>query len=249
MRRVILVAAILAACLSMGRAPNAASNDLLARQAAEAYEAGNYGKAARLYRMLRDAGTRGPDVHYDLGNCYLKEGDLGRAILEYQRSLKDDPHLKPALHNLEVARRLLPARVAMWQPSPWESAVRDLPPGLLEIVVLVFVFLGNAFLTALLFLGPGRARRTCAQALVAAFVVAAAAGGLIAYADAVLPSHKPAVIVEAAKVYPQPERKGKPLAELPPGSEVVEVSTAGNWKLVLWGEGRGWTDSRAVEVP
>ena len=249
MRRFLIAALILGACLAWPPVSRAASTDLLAQQAAQAYEQGRYGEAARLYRMLRDAGLQGADVHYDLGNCYLKEGDLGRAILEYRRALKYDPDLAPARHNLDVARKLLPARVAMWQPSPWESAVRDLPPGLLEVLVLCFVLLGNGFLAALLFIGPGRARRLCAQALVTAFVLAAISGGMMAYAETVLPAHKPAVIVSTARVYPQPERKGQPLAELPPGSEVVEVSTAGNWKLVLWGEGRGWTAARDVEVP
>ncbi|MGA9752533.1 MAG: tetratricopeptide repeat protein [Acidobacteriota bacterium] len=230
-------------------APLRASGGLMASQAARAYADGRYAEAARLYTLMEGSGLEGADVHYDLGNCYLKQGDLGRAILEYHRALLYDPSMKPAQHNLEVARRLLPARVARWEPSPWESLLNRVPVRWLEVLVLLLVFLGNGALCVALFLNGGRLRRTLAAGVLATLVGAGIAGGLLAYARSVLPTHRPAVILKPASVYPRPDAAGQPMAVLPAGSEVVRIAQSEEWSLVLWGEGRGWTRSAAVGVP
>ena len=241
-----LAAALVAAGL---RAQDSSSWGLLSRQASKAYSDGRYEEAGRLYTLLIQSGLEGACVRYDLGNCHLKTGDLGRAILEYRRALKFDPRLSPAQQNLDIARRLLKARVAPWQPSPWEAAVQGLPEGALEWGILLLSLLGNAALAAAMFLRPGSLRRAFLIAMVAALLCAGAALALLAYADTVVSGHLPAVVLSPAPVYAGPEAKAAPLATLPPGSEVIRVTRAGDWSLVLWGEGRGWTRSSSVEVP
>ncbi len=226
-----------------------ASFNLLAKNASEAYASGRYKESAKLYLIMTRFGFNSAQVHYDLGNAYLKQGNIGRAILEYRRALKTDPGLAPARHNLSVARSLLTARVAAWEPSPWAATLRKLSPLLIKILVLVFVFLGNAALCTALLLNPGRLRRFCVQGLITAFILAGALLGLMVYSEVVLPSHLPAVVVTAAPVYPTPEANGKPLSILPAGSEIMKVNNTGAWCFVIWGEGRGWTKTASVEVP
>ena len=36
---------------------------------------------------------------------------------------------------------------------------------------------------------------------------------------------------------------------LPEGTEAMRITLAGDWSLVLWGEGRGWTLTETVESP
>lgn len=235
--------------ISSPTAAQDASADLLARQAAQAYAQGRYEEAAHLYQRLAEGGGDGAQVRYDLGNSFLKAGDLGRAILEYLRALKFDPELAAAKQNLDVARRLLPARVAPWQPPPWEAAVQGIRPAALQWGVLAPALLANLALAAVLLLGPGSLRRAALAVLVASLLLAGAAGVLLAYTQTVLPTHQPAVVVAPASVYAAAEEKGAPLAVLPTGSEVIRVAQAADWSLVLWGEGRGWTRSSSVEVP
>jgi tetratricopeptide (TPR) repeat protein len=245
-----MIALALAVLLSTGVfAQGKASWSLLARQASKAYAEGKYEEAGHLYTLLIQSGLEGASVRYDLGNCYLKTGDLGRAILEYRRALKFDPHLAAAQQNLDIARRLLKARVAPWQPSPWEAAVQGLPEGALEWGILLLSLLGNVALAVAMFLRRESLRRILLIAMVAAFLCAGAALALLAYADTVVSGHQAAVVLSPAPVYIGPTAKASPLATLPPGSEVIRVTRAGDWSLVLWGEGRGWTKSSAVEVP
>jgi tetratricopeptide (TPR) repeat protein len=225
------------------------SGQLLAQQASRAYEEGRYGEAAQLYQRLAESAGASAEVHYDLGNCHFKLGDLGRAILQYRRALARDPSLASAQKNLELARTLLPARVARWQPSPMEAFIASVPQKLLQGLLLAFSFLGNLGLALVIFVAPGRLRRGAAGTLIAAFFCAGLAGMALLYARTVLPAHRPAVVLEPAAVYAGPETQGVPLATLPAGSEIILTTRAGDRALVMWGEGRGWTAASAVEVP
>ena len=229
--------------------PSGTSGELLAQQAFQAYDQGRYGEAAQLYQRLADAEGASAEVHFDLGNCHFKLGDLGRAILEYRRALARNPSLKPAQENLDLARALLPARVARWQPSPLEAFIASVPQHALQALLLAFSLLGNLGLALVIFVAPGRLRRAAAGTLIAAFLCAGLVGMALLYARAVLPSHRPAVVLQPAAVYAGPETQGGPLATLPVGSEIILTARAGDRALVMWGEGRGWTSASAVEVP
>ena len=248
-RRVLLpVLALLA--LFGGDLPRAGgTGDLLARRAAEAYHRGDYAEARRIYLLLREAEGDGAALHFDLGNCALKAGDLGRAILEYRRALRLDPRFQPARTNLEAARRLLPARVPPYAVPPWEAFLASLPEGLPEAAVLVLSLLACLSAALVLLLPPGEARRFWARFLAASVLLGLLSALLMAGSDAVLPRRRPVVVVAPAEVTAAPESGGKVLAILPPGSEILRVAEAGSRSLVLWGEGRGWTDSSAVEEP
>ena len=55
-------------------------------------------------RLVRDDGVENGRLYYNIGNCYFKLGDLGRAILSYKRAslyIPGDENLK---QNLEYAR-------------------------------------------------------------------------------------------------------------------------------------------------
>ncbi len=63
----------------------------------EAYRGGDYEAAVAAFEGLAAAGIRNPHLFYNLGNAHLKNGDLGPAILWYERALTlapDDPDLR-----------------------------------------------------------------------------------------------------------------------------------------------------------
>ena len=53
-------------------------------QANQAYKSGDFKAAADAYEKLVGAGLRNGELLYNLGNAYLKQGDTGRAILNYR---------------------------------------------------------------------------------------------------------------------------------------------------------------------
>lgn len=75
--------------------------------AVRAYKAGDYAAAASQFESIARTRVNNPDLFYNTGNAYLKNKDLGRAILWYERAKKlapSDPDLK---FNLAYAQSLL----------------------------------------------------------------------------------------------------------------------------------------------
>jgi|JFJP01.1.fsa_nt_gi hypothetical protein len=54
--------------------------------AAEAYQAEKFAVAAVAYQQLVTSGVENSEVFYNLGNAYFKQGDIGRAIVNYRRA-------------------------------------------------------------------------------------------------------------------------------------------------------------------
>ncbi len=85
-----------------------------------AYEQGNFERAIELYEKLVASGYESGHVHYNLGNAYLRNGELGRAIASYRRSQAFLPRDQDVRANLDFARKS--ARDAIAPPEP--GAVR-----------------------------------------------------------------------------------------------------------------------------
>lgn len=76
----------------------------LAEQADSAYGADNFSLAERLYRESITSEGTSSTICYNLGNAYYRQGNLGMAIVNYERALKLDPTNKDARINLEFVK-------------------------------------------------------------------------------------------------------------------------------------------------
>jgi tetratricopeptide (TPR) repeat protein len=74
-------------------------------RANQQYEAGQYTAAAEIYEAILDAGLHNSDLYYNLGNAYFKQGEVGRAILNYRRAQRLSPRDADIAANLDFARR------------------------------------------------------------------------------------------------------------------------------------------------
>lgn len=80
----------------------------LSEQADSAYNADNYREAADLYLNIIQNEGASATLYYNLGNCYYRSGEMGKAILAYERSLRLDPTNDDAKNNLDFVN----ARIA-----------------------------------------------------------------------------------------------------------------------------------------
>lgn len=95
----------------------------------EAYKGGDYPTAINEFTTLAQSGVVNGRLYYNLGNAHLKNGELGQAILWYERALKmmpDDPDL---LFNLKYAR----------------SLTKDVPEESISPLVRIFFFWNYQF--------------------------------------------------------------------------------------------------------
>lgn len=87
--------------------------------AVEQYRQNNYRQAIASFMTIADSGVHNGKLFYNLGNAYLKNGQLGHAILWYERALQrmpDDPDLK---FNYDYAVSLTKDRIDGSATSIW----------------------------------------------------------------------------------------------------------------------------------
>ena len=93
----------LAAVVGVALAQSPGPTDLMDEANAQ-YERGEYADAAQQYEALIDSGYEDAALYYNLGNAYFKNGDLGRAVLNYLRAEELSPRDADIRANLEFAR-------------------------------------------------------------------------------------------------------------------------------------------------
>jgi tetratricopeptide (TPR) repeat protein len=97
-----------AAAPATGTAPASENSPRALFERANArYESGEHAEAIGLYRRLVDAGVESAALYYNLGNAYYKVGELGRAILNYERAHRLAPRGVDIAQNLALAHALV----------------------------------------------------------------------------------------------------------------------------------------------
>ncbi len=91
---------------------------LKADEAGTLFEKGNasytekrYEEAIESYEAILDKGYSSVDVHYNLGNAYFKNEELGKALLNLERALKLAPDNEDVLRNLRIANLQVSDRI------------------------------------------------------------------------------------------------------------------------------------------
>ncbi|HTL48620.1 MAG TPA: tetratricopeptide repeat protein [Verrucomicrobiae bacterium] len=108
--RLFKALAVLAFVLGARALPAAAmaSDDvMLFERANEAFRQNHFKEAADMYRKLQHQYPTAAVFSYDLGNSLFKDGDLGGAILAYERAKLKAPRDPDVRHNLDYANSLL----------------------------------------------------------------------------------------------------------------------------------------------
>jgi tetratricopeptide (TPR) repeat protein len=90
----------------------------------QAYEAGNYTEATDVYESIIAAGIRDSAIYYNLGNSYFKQGNLGRAILNYRRAQRLDPRDRDIRANLDIARAQTLDKLEVTDQGPLTNLVK-----------------------------------------------------------------------------------------------------------------------------
>jgi tetratricopeptide (TPR) repeat protein len=103
----LLVAAIAAAAGNAGAAgqPARPANPNTAFFSGNtAYQEGRYGDAVKAYEQILASGHESGAIYFNLGNAYFKDGELGKAILNYERAERLLPRDPDVRANLDFAR-------------------------------------------------------------------------------------------------------------------------------------------------
>lgn len=203
-----------------------------------AFAAGDFAGAIRENETMVRAGEWSAPLFYNLGNAYFRTGDLGHAVLAYERALRLAPEHPETQANLRLARQ---QSGALELPSPpLARYFRFTTPAAYAVAAAVLFWLG-----VLLLLMPTR------RSSVVAAVVCLLLCGISVLASYTLLSNttgQAIVLGKEVQARVATADTAKGILALPPGSEIVVLETRGEWSYVLLpNQERGWVTSEAVE--
>ncbi len=128
--------------------------DQIMEEANMAYINENYHEAIELYKNILEMELESATLYYNLGNAYYQTGQIGKAILNYERARRLSPNDEGILHNLRVARSLLTENA---EPLPqlflldWRDKfmqIQSIDGWAITIIILAF----STLLCAIMFL-------------------------------------------------------------------------------------------------
>lgn len=121
-------------------------------QANNAYNQSDYGKAISLYEEILSTQQESADLYLNLGNAYLKNNQLGKAVLNYERGLKIDNSNKLLLQNLKFANKQIETPLTLIQDfflsRYWHTVVTSMSSGgwaSLQIILLILIAIALGF--------------------------------------------------------------------------------------------------------
>ena len=86
------------------------------------YEQGKYPEAIQRYETMIKAGRNSAGVYFNLGNAYFKQGQLGRALLNYRKANQLEPRDPDIQANLRFARERVSGSLSI-HPQVWQRAL------------------------------------------------------------------------------------------------------------------------------
>lgn len=144
-----------------------ASAQSLVKKAEDAYMSDKYGEAISIYQEIMQKEGVSSDLYYNMGNAYYKSGQLGKAVLFYERALLLNPNNADAQVNLDFVKTKLVDKMAFSEnivdsfvksfrnittPNGW-SVIAIVSFLLILVAVAVYFFNGNVLLRKIGFFG------------------------------------------------------------------------------------------------
>jgi tetratricopeptide (TPR) repeat protein len=217
-------------------------------RANDAYGAGDFAAAIAGYRALLDSGHDHPLLHYDLGNAYLRHGELGRAIASYRRAAAGAPRDQDVSANLAYARKSARDAVAPPEaPMVWRTVFAwhyTLSRSELWTAVVVL----NALLWSLLALRLWRHHEALTWAAVVTGVLLAAGSTSLAFHE-LAPTRVAVVVPREIDARAGNQSESVVRFKLHAGSEVLVRDESGGWlRIVLPNGEQGWIEAKQAEV-
>ena len=217
------------------------------------YRMGNYDVAVDYYGMALGAGFASADLYYNLGNAYYRIGQMGPAILNYERALRLKPSMSDAKENLALAESKTVDRITQLPKLflvRWIDALCvGISPALWRVIWLVLLALVGAAVVAFR-LGRNRAIRKAGLIVGAVLVLLIVVSSLLMLSSTRrYNAHKEAVVMsQSMTVKSSPEEQSVDKLILHEGTKVVVSDSLSGWYKITLADGTtGWCIPADVE--
>jgi hypothetical protein len=243
--KIVLVAVILAAFVAPAYAMERPEAARLFKESVEAYKKGQTDESVKLGEKLVAAGFVSPAVYFNLGNAYIKTGQLGRAILNYRRAERLTPRDADLRVNLDLARGQVEGNTggASSGGVPALLRLRHLTTHEIRWISFFFFVAATGFCLLGLYLGI-RQKRLIGWTVFLAFVWIYF---LAAWTVRTVDEAGLAVAVTKVEAKFEPLNGATTYFRLPEGIEVHVLREQDGWYKIERADGKtGWVSSAAV---
>ena len=218
------------------------------------YSSENYAAADSLYQLVIQEEGVSAAVYYNLGNAKYKLGEIGPAILNYERALLLDPDNEDIKFNLEMAKLRTTDKIDEldnFLVSEWNKSVKESMSSDAWAYLSIAFFLVTLVGMALYFFGRiGWLRKTAFFAGIFTFVMCIIS---VLYARSTKEeqvAHDMAIIFAPSVTGKgSPDNSGTDLFLLHEGTKVKVKSRLNGWVEIQISDGNtGWIPEGALEV-
>jgi tetratricopeptide (TPR) repeat protein len=212
------------------------------------YENGSYSEAISEYSKLLEQAVESGNLYYNLGNCYIKTGDPGKAILNYERARRLAPRDSDLKSNYRFAQSLLKLNLSEIS-APWYKKASDILVFLTvnELTVFVSVIYTCIIFLMIIKLFAPVGRKT--YAVLFSFLII-----IFAFTVFSLFSRVSVIEREAIVISDRPEVKFEPFESatthfiLQEGRKIYLIQTKKDWVKIKRPDGKtGWIRSMDIE--
>ena len=239
----VSVAAISLACATARSAQE--NQDPAFAKANQDYSEGHFQEAVDGYQNLVQAGQWSANLFYNLGNGWFRLGNLGEAILNYERAVALDPHHPEAAANLNLVRD--EARALELQRKGLDRYIQA-ATSTQYLIAASIAFWCILFGIARLFFFR---RHSAILVLLIIFVTVVFGGAVFAlYSLETGSKGRALAIVTGKKIEARlaTADNSNSILPLPPGSEIKVLSQRGDWLYAeLPNDLRGWIPANAAQ--
>lgn len=221
-------------------------------QANQAYEQQKYNEAIKQYESLYDSGWRSRELLFNMANSYYQNGQLGRAVLNYERSLVLSPSFKDARKNLEIVQSELQDEfsqipeffLARW----WRQIHIRLSSSTWRILTIITWWLAIGGAIAWLMASQRQFKKQGFLAGVIGLGLTILLWGLSRSQYHYEINNPNAIVLETIALKNAPDTDSNELMELHEGTKVKMVDQLGDWyKVVLPDGDQGWLTMDGME--
>lgn len=223
-------------------------------EANQAYRQARYTEAIQKYEQILQSGNISGELYYNLGNAYYKSGDIGKAVLNYERAAKllgSDDDIR---HNLHLANMMITdkiesvPRLFVWD---WWDAIKFTFTlnGITWLGFFFFVAVNGAIIVAMI--APSYMWRRFAFFAGSASLVLMIVSTVIFAGKLNDMQNSESAIVTAniTTVKNSPDRRSTDAFVLHSGIKLSVIDNVNDWVKIRLADGKvGWMEKTALEV-
>jgi len=220
----------------------------------EAYTQGLWQEAYNNWTEIVNLGEVSASLYYNIGNAAFKQGELGTAILNYERSLKLNPSYSDARYNLEFAQSMTQDKIDAVPEFFLKGWMRklgwSLPSNAWAVIALVFLAATLFFALMFLLSSTGKKRKMGFYFGIVSLLIGLIALILASWQRRESMASDKAIITKSVTLVKSSPGGGeaKDLFILHEGTKVKRMDEVGKWSNIELLDGRqGWILSEDFE--